>query len=364
MTLLFPKTAVRARNIPKANEENPFLVLTKVTLLTRFLLFDPMIQSINEHEILISSYLLKRNKSHNWQKKWFVLRRNQLSYYKDSKEYKASKVIPIGDILSFTKIPDNHSHHFIIVTNERIYHLRALDSSDFTKWREQLEMILKINEIEQKQLVESDNFFRPRKISENLVIKDAKSESVDDLNHEIQNLNFSGTDDNFTSGLSDGGGGSGSLGITNHSTQSFHHNQLPPPIPEGEEAELSFTQDQENYYNSLSPESPEHLIDKGYLLRLKKRYNQWKRYYIMLTNKFLYFYKTIKDYESGKAYKKINLDDLIDVVELDPLSKSKVYCMLIITPMKRIRFCASNEEELTKWLVLLKTIVKTRKGKT
>lgn len=325
-----------------------------------------MVQSINEHEILISSYLSKRNKSHNWQKKWFVLRRNQLSYYKDSKEYKASKVIPIADILSFSKIPDNHSHHFIIVTNERIYHLRALDSAEFTQWQEQLDMILKINEIEQKELVESDNFFRPRKISENLVIKDAKEGSVEDLNHDIQNLNFSGTDDNFTSGLSDGGG-AGSLGITNHSTQSFHLNQLPPPIPEAEESETAFTQEQEQEqqnYNSLSPESPEHLIDKGYLLRLKKRYNQWKRYYIILTNKYLYFYKTIKDYETGKVYKRINLDDLIDVVELDPLSKSKVYCMLIITPMKRIRFCAANEEELTKWLVLLKTIVKTRKNKS
>lgn len=335
-----------------------------------------MVANVNEHEILVSTYLLKRNKSHNWQKKWFVLRRNQLSYYKDSKEYKASKVIPIADILSFSQIPDNHSNHFIVVTNERIYHLRALDSKDFAKWTGSLEMILKMNEEEEEEFVGSNHLFRPRKISDNLVIKNSKDiDFMEELNHDTQQqLNFSGTDDNFTSGLSDGGSGSIPTNL-NQSTSSFQ-NQFPTPIPEEKPAVFSSPPppptsnndpNQEDpsvlVYNSLSSDSPEHIIDQGYLLRLKKVYNQWKRYYIILTNKFLYFYKNHKDFESHKVYKKINLDDLIDVVELDPLSKSKTYCMLLITPMKRIRFCAENEEELTRWLVLLKTIVKTRKKK-
>lgn len=310
-----------------------------------------MVTSVNEHEIIISSYLLKRNKSHNWQKKWFVLRRNQLSYYKDSKEYKASKVIPIGDILSFTKIPDNHPNHFIIVTNERIYHLRSVDSGDFNKWIEALDQVLKINEQEEEEMVGANNIFKPRKISDNLIIKDAKTNSIEDLNHDIQQLNFSGTDDNFTSGLSDGGVSCPTH--YNHSTSSFH--PLPPPIPEEEVLA------EQAQYNSLASDSPEHVIDKGYLLRLRKRYNQWKRYYIILTNRYLYFYKSSRDSEhTDKYYKRIDLSELIDVVELDPLSKSKIYCMLLITPMKRIRFCAENEDELTKWLVLLKTIIKTR----
>lgn len=322
----------------------------------------PMVTSVNEHEILVSSYLLKRNKSHNWQKKWFVLRRNQLSYYKDSKEYKASKVIHIGDILSFSKIPDNHSNHFIIVTNERIYHLRTSDSKELDQWTEALDHVIKRNENEEKQLVEDINLFRPRKISENLIIKDAREGSAteEDLTHDVQQMNFSGTDDAFTSGLSDS-----SISHQNQSTSSFHHQvaNFPTPIPEeGVPETFKDNLDQEAQYNSLSSDSPEHVIDKGYLLRLKKRYNQWKRYYIILTNKYIYFYKSIKEYETHKVYKKIDLDDLIDVVELDPLSKSKVYCMLIITPMKRIRFCAESEEELTKWLVLLKTIIKTRKS--
>ncbi|CCH44025.1 FYVE, RhoGEF and PH domain-containing protein 6 [Wickerhamomyces ciferrii] len=349
--------------------------------------------NLNEHEILISSYLLKRNKSKNWQKKWWVLRRNQLSYYKDSKEYKASKVIPIGNILSFSKIPDNHSNHFIIVTNERIYHLRSLTLEEFNSWFNILTMILNLNDDEEFNNG-SKNFFKPRKISENLVIKDANQdinqgnnpeidqedhgndEEIEEIGQELHRLNFSGTDDNFTSGLSDGG--------LSHS--SFHHNNvsshannsnfsinhsLPPPIPENSifnkinnDEIPNVNEDPETTYNSLSFDSPEHLIAKGYLLRLKKRYNQWKKYYIILTNRSMIFYKNLKDYESNKSYKKINLNELIDVVELDPLSKNKLYCMLIITPMKRIRFCAENEDELIKWLVLLKAIIKTRKNAT
>ncbi|KAH3679822.1 hypothetical protein WICMUC_000722 [Wickerhamomyces mucosus] len=115
------------------------------------------------------------------------------------------------------------------------------------------------------------------------------------------------------------------------------------------------------YYNSFSRENPEHIIDRGYLYRLKKRYNKWKKYYILLTNRYLYFFKSIKDYENNKICKSIDLDKIIDTVELDPLSRTRLHCMLIITPLKRIRFCAESEEDLTKWLVLLKTIIKIRR---
>lgn len=248
-------------------------------------------ERLTEQDVICSSYLYKRNKSHQWQKKWFVLRRNQLSYYKDSKEYKALKVLPINTILSINEIPDHHKFHFILVTNERIFHLKAPDEQTHDNW------IANFNSLINQ--VPKEVFEQPPEIPD-----------------------FSGTDDNFTS--------------------------------DDEEDTITF--------NSLAATSPDHIVGKGNIYRLKKRYNQWKKYYLILTNHFLFFFKSEKDVELNKIYKKINVNSILDVIELDALSKTKLHCMLIITPLKRIRFCAESEEELTKWLVYLKALINVREN--
>lgn len=335
---------------------------------------------MDEQKILVSTYLNKRAKSHSWNKRWFVLRKNQLSYYKDSNEYKASKVIPINEVLSFSEIPDHHKLHFIIVTSERIYHLRAFNLSDYKLWINELRTILYEREkdhgdkkTQEKEKEEKKNISENEKEDkkETIISPNMKrQDSIDSVQTDFHNFNLSGTDDNFTSGLSD-----------STSTPAYNHGHLTnslvnlPPLPEEDGQfptilENGNTEVQSNtnnndhdlqYYNSFSYDNEEHVVGKGSLLRLKKRYNQWKKYFIILTNKFMYFYKTKKDFEAHKVYKKIDIKDVIDVVELDPLSKSKMYCMLIVTPKKRIRFSATTEDELTTWLVLLKTAIEANR---
>ncbi len=128
----------------------------------------------------------------------------------------------------------------------------------------------------------------------------------------------------------------------------------------------------------------EQVIETGCLLRLRKRYNQWRKFYIVLTDQRLCFYKSPSSTSTASNNnnnnnnnnnknneifnvndiifkmvpdKIIKIGDLIDAVEIDSLSSTKNYCMLIITPLKRIRFCASNEEDLTKWLVAIKRCI-------
>jgi hypothetical protein len=328
-----------------------------------------MAAEINQHEMLLSSYLLKRNKSHNWQKKWFVLRRNQLSYYKNSKEYKALRVINMEEILSFNEIPDNHRFHFIIVTNERIFHLKATDKETYDKWISLLGSLVNThddnyddNDNDNGKDKDKDNNKHTMEGSFNFARPVLNTEAAM-LPSELQGLQLSGTDDNFTSGDNE-------YNTSSRNQSSTSINQLPMfEIPASiiEEDKEDVTMDTSNhplptvYYNSLASSSPDHIISKGHIYRLKKRYNQWKKYYMLLTNHFLFFFKTTKDYEQSKIYKKINVNDILDVVELDPLSRTKLHCMLIITPSKRIRFCAETEADLTRWLVLLKTLIKTRK---
>ncbi|ANB15553.1 hypothetical protein AWJ20_3181 [Sugiyamaella lignohabitans] len=104
------------------------------------------------------------------------------------------------------------------------------------------------------------------------------------------------------------------------------------------------------------PLDKEHIIKRGYLLRLKRRYAQWRRQWVVLTNRRIVFYKS--DDLKGGPIKVVLVENIVDVVDIDPLSKSKKYCMQIITPEKRLRFCAEDEEDLTSWLASLKSVLR------
>lgn len=127
-----------------------------------------------------------------------------------------------------------------------------------------------------------------------------------------------------------------------------------------------------NHSYATSPVTPSHpltptnialsrtptTIAEGSVLRLKKRYNQWQRQYAILTGDSMSFYKSLNSSRTKKPTKVIPISQLLDVVELDPLSKSKPFCMQLITPQKRIRFSLDTEADLTKWLVAIKSIAR------
>lgn len=92
----------------------------------------------------------------------------------------------------------------------------------------------------------------------------------------------------------------------------------------------------------------EYIIEKGPLKCLRKRYNQWVRYDTILTNHALYFNKKLQ------IYKVIPVEEIIDVIEWDC---AKGWCLMVITPIKRIRMKVKTEEEMIAWLSALKTVV-------
>jgi hypothetical protein len=105
---------------------------------------------------------------------------------------------------------------------------------------------------------------------------------------------------------------------------------------------------------SNPPKQVQTILETGFLLRFKRRYKQWRNQYVVLTNSKIEFYKNER---SKTPLKVIPIEDLIDVVELDAISKTKQFCMQLITPEKRIKFCASSEDELIRWLAAIKAII-------
>lgn len=56
--------------------------------------------------------------------------------------------------------------------------------------------------------------------------------------------------------------------------------------------------------------------------------------------------------------KTINASHIVDVMELDhPVSKSRNFCMQIITPEKRRQYAANSEEDLIRWIAAIKFVI-------
>lgn len=222
-----------------------------------------------------------------------VLRNCQLSYYKDLNEHKPSRVISRSHLLSYSAIAGSHSYHFAVYTSNRVLHFRADTLKAYQPWLAALEAF-----------VEHDG---PAHANDTSVVHDA---------------DFSGSDDE------------------NGSSGNSEASQRNEEMPVTEVLALSLSAD-------------EYIIEKGYLLRLRKRYNQWRRLYVVLTNTNVY----LRRHSQQKApHRTVLVAEIVDVIELDPLLKSKRWCLMVITPTKRMRFCAASEEEMVRWLAALKAL--------
>jgi PH domain len=107
-------------------------------------------------------------------------------------------------------------------------------------------------------------------------------------------------------------------------------------------------------------QDPERVVWQGYLLYLRSKggVRQWKDLWAVLRLKNLALYKDEGEYSPRLI---IPLSSIINAVEIDPVSKSKIHCMQLITEEKSYRFCAHSEESLDKSLGAFKSLLAKRK---
>lgn len=335
----------------------------------------------------------------SWKKQWVVLRAQGLSVYKDEREYEPVRVIPAEEIMSVALLDDLN---FAVFTSSINHHFKSDSRADSESWVGQLKEVGKraadnvVDAQIRERAASSNSAFTsaaalppPGQIP--IVVDTCMVASPHSQLHSYSNhphsphLDASGThshteysgDDVFSSQsewdedkspLSKSPIGekhhfhdltahaNNTHTNTNTNTTGGATKVTPPTISTNSPPQSSGPSP-----TSPTPPSPSKssLIAEGSLLRLKKRYNQWQRQYAVLTVDSLSFYKSQSSaHQHKKPIKTIPVDQLLDVVELDPLSKSKPYCMQLITPAKRIRFSLDSEPELTKWLVAIKSIAK------
>jgi len=83
-----------------------------------------------------SGYLMKKGeRRHAWKKRYFVLRPKRFGYYKDNREYKLLRDIPLMDVRTCAEVQvKRHDHVFGIVTAQRTYYVQARDQNDLNDW--------------------------------------------------------------------------------------------------------------------------------------------------------------------------------------------------------------------------------------
>lgn len=110
----------------------------------------------------------------------------------------------------------------------------------------------------------------------------------------------------------------------------------------------------------LQEQDPDRVIWQGWLwcLRTKGGVKQWKDLWGVLRPRNLILYKDSSEYTAQRI---IRLSQIVNVVDVDPLSKSKTNCLQIITEEKSYRFCAHDEESLVQCLGAFKSLLAKRR---
>ncbi|KAG5358619.1 putative PH domain-containing protein [Yarrowia sp. B02] len=308
-----------------------------------------------------SGWLHVRNKRKSWKKQWVVLRAEALSVYKDEREYEPVRVIPAEEISSVALLDDLN---FAVFTSSINHHFKSDSRTDSESWVAQLKEVGKraaegVVDAQKRERALSAKGVEIPIVVDTCFSPHSQLHSYSNHPHSPHmdgahsHTEYSG-DDVFSSQSEWDDDRSPLSKSPIGEIHPFHDPVKVPKISTNSPPQSSGPSP-----TSPSPPSPSRssLIAEGPLLRLKKRYNQWQRQYAVLTPEALSFYKSASSaHEHKKPIKTIPVAQLLDVVELDPLSKSKSFCMQLITPAKRIRFSLDSETELTKWLVAIKSI--------
>ncbi|CUS09011.1 unnamed protein product [Tuber aestivum] len=333
--------------------------------------------SFQMDRVIKSGWLLKRTrKTKNWKRRWFVLRGDRLSCYKDQKEYKIHRQIYLAELTAVAVLKDaKRPNVFGLFSPSRNHHFQGESARDTAEWVQSIKGLASIVESEDELFLNSPTQLHdpanplssPTAHGPNLRLGSSSPEFGSNSGAvqirgmggggiSTQTLEYSGAEVGSFSSVSDGarisqlslshpdpgiGPGSGAAGAATGAE---------PPHPGVTRHESGFSSDHMD---------DSRVVWHGYLYCLKSKggVKQWKRYWVVLRTVHLAFYKNEEEY---RAIKIIHLDSVVDAVEIDPLSKSKKHCLQVITEGKSLRFAAADEESLAKWLGALKSTLTKR----
>ncbi|KAI9790317.1 MAG: hypothetical protein M1833_001954 [Piccolia ochrophora] len=324
--------------------------------------------------VLKSGEVHKRTrKTKAWRKVYLVLRPNLLSIYKDDREAQLRQQIYLSDVTAVARLKDpKRDHVFGLFTPSKNFHLEALSEQDAQEWVEVIRREARMEEEEEEMLLTSPgghsgpyHGFERRPLHSDIAAQQRAHEdrmassSPEPMEPQsraptttrdgirIPNL------DNVPPDLEHSGVEVGSYSSFSDAAPELRGSSLSLSQPD---PNSSVIKNSPYRASMLASAPPERVIWQGYLHCLKGKggVRQWKKLWAVLRPQKLAFYKNEAEYS---AVLLIPLDSVVNAVEIDAISKSRRHCMQIITEDKSYRFCASDEDDLAKWLGALKSIL-------
>ena len=144
------------------------------------------------------------------------------------------------------------------------------------------------------------------------------------------------------------------------SIESLAAQSLPGPASANQDRPASDARNGSQMSGLNIEQVPDRVIWQGWmwLLRSKGGVKQWKDSWAVLRPRNLILYKDESEYTASFI---LPLGFIVNVVDLDPISRTKKHCMQIITDERSYRFCAHDEESLVQCLGAFKSLLARRR---
>jgi hypothetical protein len=319
----------------------------------------------------------------SWKPAFLVLRPNLLSIYQDEDESELRASVTLSDVTAVAPVKKNHAEHvFGVFTPSKNYHFQGTSAQDTTDWIERIRNEAQVDTIDELELASpilpSDHRDIPSYDTTDEFSGDdhvAGSGPVDVTQQILQGQNgrpgasttqkrtsrlneYSANELNTShSDFSDGPVGS----LPKSIASSLPRTSVMVPIPSDQNLRPGMGRNSSQMSGFDVTVDPERVIRQGWLqvLRSKGGVKQWKNFWAVLRPKTLSFYKNEQEYSTVKLF---SMSAVIDAAEIDPVSKSKQFCLQLILEDKAYKCCALDEDSLAKWLGSLKSVLAKRQN--
>ncbi|RKU43582.1 hypothetical protein DL546_005463 [Coniochaeta pulveracea] len=337
--------------------------------------------------VIKSGYVQKRTqRTKSWKSVYLVLRPNTLSIYKSDKEDRLRHKIFLSDLTAVTllKDPKQKRHNvFGLFSPARNFHFQASTLKDAKEWVEYIRKDARIEEEEEEMFLASPviqgpsymGFMAQEGGSNNALTGHERLASSSPEAHEtvvpvlvttpptmrrpsvrrasqIDSSGMSGAELASHSDFSDA-----EVGRIGPSMENLSIHPTFTPIDRPDLGTNSASQ--ASGLNAFE-QDPDRVIWQGRLwfLRNKTGVRQWKNMWAVLRPRNFILYKDESEYSARYIFQ---MSSIVNVVDIDPVSRSKTHCLQLITDEKGYKFCAHDEETLVRCLGAFKSLLAKRR---
>lgn len=361
----------------------------------------------------------------SWKPIYLVLRPNLLSIYRDSSESKLRHQIILSDLTAVARQKDpkrKGKHAFGLFSPSRNFHLEANTDLDAQDWVERIRDIARMDEHEEELTLASPSgtksiyqgFERSRAFSPpSAQAGDDRSAGYSSSDAEAlgpssytqpkrgdkksttigarrpSQIEYSGAEGYGSySDFSDSLGPTAPLSAM--SALSLSHTDSRPATSSAQQHTSPTTAQIHSVYGPVPqrptgsqrnpsqlsthvippdaaapkqaiPDDKERVVYHNWilLLRPKRGVRQWKKVWMVVRPRALALYKNEDEYRPLLI---LHFDSIIDAVEIDPISRSKKFCLQVLSEERNYRFCALDEESLNRWLGAFKSVLSRRRA--